>query len=124
MPRQLFIQQFIRNNYTHKRPQHDYNIVEGAYSYGADGTDQVEVWLDPVTGELLWQAAFIGQGALHTLAVEELSLYGATRIQDDPDLPEHVFSSDLWPGVEQHFLESLILSECMQTAPTTGIVTP
>lgn len=34
MTRYLFEQQFIRNNYTHKRPQHDYVIVEGAYSYG------------------------------------------------------------------------------------------
>ncbi|KAG6908087.1 hypothetical protein DXG01_006178 [Tephrocybe rancida] len=102
---------FIRNNYTHKRPQHDYNIVEGAYSYGADGTDQVEVWLDPVNGELLWQAAFIGQDALHTLAVQELSLHGAS---DDPNL---------LVGVEQHPLQErpfISASECMQTAPATG----
>ncbi|KAG6908363.1 hypothetical protein DXG01_005181 [Tephrocybe rancida] len=75
----------------------------------------------PMTGELLWQAAFIGQDALHTLAVEELSLYGA---MDDLNLPEHGFVSDLWPGVEQHFLESLVVSGRVQTAPTTGIATP
>jgi len=43
----------------------------------ADGTEQVEVWLDPVTGELVWQGAFIGRDALQTLTVEELSPHRA-----------------------------------------------
>jgi len=108
-------EEFIRDNYMHRRPQHGYNIVEGPYSYGADGTDEVKVWLDPETGELVWQAGFIGQEALQTLTVEELSLHDAT----DDNLLEH-FSPSGQQLLEDLAVEGFIASKCMQTSLPTG----
>ncbi|KAF8340859.1 hypothetical protein F5887DRAFT_919306 [Amanita rubescens] len=111
-------EEFIRDNYMHRRPQHGYNIVEGPYSYGADGTDEVKVWLDPETGELVWQAGFIGQEALQTLTVEELSLHDAT---DDPEFNLlEPFSPSGQQLLEGLAFEGFITSKCMQTSPPTG----
>jgi hypothetical protein len=97
----------------------------------------VKVWLDPETGELVWQAGFIGQESLQTLIVEELSLHDATVaklepifltlgfnqiIQDDPEYNslEHFSPSGQQP-LEDPAVEGFRTSKCMQTSPPAGI---
>ncbi len=90
----------------------------------------MKVWLDPETGELVWQAGFIGQEALQTLTVEELSLHDATVAKLELNFltlgfnqiiqKEH-FSPSGQQLLEDLAVEGFITSKCMQTSPPAGI---